>query len=329
MDSSTLSRRRLAAMLALGLGAPGLAAPFAANASVALATRDQAADTPQIDPARRMPEGRRLTVQVLINDAGPYPFLVDTGANASVISSELAASLNLPRRDPVTFHSIAGAELVQTVGVDKVSVGRRARRGLKMSVLPARFIRAPGVLGLDWLGTQGLVLDFARNQMRLGSVVQRSDALSVTVPIVSRRSGLHLIDASVAGASVLAFLDTGSTTTVGNPALMQQTLRRRAASRDWADIQLLSLTGQVLQGRLAALKSLELGNLKLGNVPVVFGPVHTFEYWGLTDKPAILIGVDVLNVFESVALDFSRGQVHFRLPSASTNRDAPPDTATS
>jgi predicted aspartyl protease len=30
-------------------------------------------------------------VQVRINDQGPYPFLVDTGANASVISSELAA----------------------------------------------------------------------------------------------------------------------------------------------------------------------------------------------------------------------------------------------
>jgi hypothetical protein len=165
--------------------------------------------------------------------------------------------------------------------------------------------------------------------MRLGSVVRRSDSLSVTVPIVSQRGGLHLIDASVLGASVTAFLDTGSTTTVGNAALMQQTLRRRAASRDWADIQLLSLTGQVLQGRLAALKSLELGNLKLGNVPVVFGPVHTFEYWGLIDKPAILVGVDVLNVFESVALDFNRGQVHFRLPSSSANRETNSDAAMS
>jgi hypothetical protein len=55
-------------------------------------------------------------------------------------------------------------------------------------------------------------------------------------------------------------------------------------------------------------------------VPVVFGPVHTFEYWGLVDRPAILIGIDVLNAFESVALDFTRGQVHFRLSSSSSNR---------
>jgi predicted aspartyl protease len=322
MDSLALSRRRLAAMLALGFGTT-----LPAAASAARDLPDPPPDS-QVETTRKSVD-RRLTVQVMINGAGPYPFLVDTGANASVISKELAANLDLPRREPATLHSIAGAETVQTVGVDRISVGRRTRRNMRMSVLPGRHIRGEGVLGLDWLGTQGLVLDFARRQMRLGSVVHRSDSLSVTVPVVSQRNGLYLIDASVVGASVLAFLDTGSTTTVGNMALMEQTLRRRAASRDWADIQLLSLTGQVLQGRLAALKSLELGNLKLGNVPVVFGPVHTFEYWGLVDKPAILIGVDVLNVFESVALDFTRRQVHFRLPSLTTNREPPSDAATS
>jgi len=321
MDGPELSRRRLAAMLAMGLGSALPAAAMARDLP------DPPPD-PLVEKTKRSVD-HRLTVQVLINNAGPYPFLVDTGANASVISRELAASLNLPRREPVTFHSIAGAERAETVGVDRISVGRRTRRGMRMAVLPGRHIRSAGVLGLDWLGTQGLVLDFARNQMRLGSVVRRSDSLSVTVPVVAQRSGLHLIDASVVGASVLAFLDTGSTTTVGNLALMNQTTRRRAASRDWADIQLLSLTGQVLKGRLAALKSLELGNLKLGNVPVVFGPVHTFEYWGLVDEPAILIGVDVLNVFESVALDYTRGQVHFRLPSSSSKREAALDAATS
>lgn len=321
MDSLALSRRWLAAMLALGSAVPATAL------AAAMDLPDPATDS-LVETTRKAVD-RRLTVQVTINGAGPYPFLVDTGANASVISKELAASLNLPRRTPVTFHTIAGAELVETVGVDRLSVGRRTRHGMRMSVLPSRYIRSAGVLGLDWLGSQGLVLDFVRNQMRLGSVVRRSDSLSVTVPIIAQRSGLHLIDASVMGASVTAFLDTGSTTTVGNAALMQQTLRRHAASRDWADIQLQSLTGQILQGRLAALKSLELGNLKLGNVPVVFGPVHTFEYWGLTDKPAILIGVDVLDVFESVALDFNRGQVHFRLPSSSANREAALDAAAS
>ena len=195
------------------------------------------------------------------------------------------------------------------------------RRDLTLSVLPGRFIQAPGILGLDWLGSQGLVLDFARDQMRLGSIAPMTDEMTVSVPIKARRNGLHLIEASVAGAAVLAFLDTGSTTTVGNAALMAQAIRRRSVTTDWADIELLSLTGQTITGRLAALKRVSLGRVTLGNVPVVFGPIHTFTYWGLVDRPALLIGMDILNAFESVALDFNRGQVHFRLSSPSTSRE--------
>lgn len=77
-----------------------------------------------------------------------------------------------------------------------------------------------------------------------------------------------------------------------------------------------------MTGRLAALKSLKLGKMTLRNVPVVFGAVHTFAYWGLEDRPAILVGADVLNTFESVALDFTRGQIHFRLSPLSRGRSA-------
>lgn len=312
MDSPEISRRRLAAMLAMAGLAPALPA----------AALDLPEPASPADPTRIQGFTRRLTVQAKINGRGPYPFLVDTGANASVISSELAAVLNLSTTGSVTLHGIAGVETVGTVKVETIAVGRRVRRGLTLSVLPGRFVQAPGVLGLDWLGGQGLILDFARDQMRVGSVPPNTDEYTVSVPVKARRSGLHLIEAAVGGASVLAFIDTGSTTTVGNMALMRQAMRGRNVTSDWADIQLVSLTGQTLEGRLAALKTLSLGPIVIRDVPVVFGPIHTFEYWDLVRRPAILIGIDILNAFESVALDFTRGQVHFRLSSSSANRDA-------
>ena len=301
MDSPIIRRRALAGLLAL------TASPVLARSLT---------DPQQTEKTTPLGYVRRLTVQVRINDLGPYPFLVDTGANASVISGELAALLGLPAGEPVNLHGIAGAERVSTVTAASIAVGRRVRKGLTLSVLPGRFIQAPGILGLDWLGAQGLVLDFAREEMRLGPVAPRTDESTVSVPVRATRNGLHLIEASVSGAMTLAFLDTGSTTTVGNMALMRQAVRRRAVSSEWADIELLSLTGQTMAGRLAALKTVSLGKVNLRNLPVVFGPVHTFDYWGLSDRPAILIGIDVLNAFESVALDFMRGQVHFSLPSA-------------
>ncbi|WP_165188923.1 retroviral-like aspartic protease family protein [Caulobacter soli] len=301
MDSPIVRRRALAGLLAL------TASPVLARTLP---------DPPQTEKTAPLGYVRRLTVQVRINDRGPYAFLIDTGANASVISSELATLLDLPAGTPVNLHGIAGSERVETVVATSVAVGRRVRRDLTLSVLPGRFIQAPGILGLDWLGAQGLVLDFSRDEMRLGSIAPRTDESTVSVPVRATRSGLHLIEASVSGAATLAFLDTGSTTTVGNMALMRQAIRRQAISADWADIELQSLTGQTIVGRLAALKTVSLGKVNLRNLPVVFGPVHTFDYWGLSDRPAILIGIDVLNAFESVALDFTRGQVHFRLPSA-------------
>lgn len=303
MDGPELSRRRLAVMLAMTGLEPALPA-------AALDLPDPSTLT---EPTKTQRFQRRLTVQARINGQGPYAFLVDTGANASVISSELAAQLNLQISGSATLHGIAGVETVETVKVDSIAVGRRVRRDLTLSVLPGRFVEGAGVLGLDWLGGQGLVLDFARDQMRVGSISPPIDDYTVSVPVKARPSGLHLIEARVASASALAFIDTGSTTTVGNMALMRLAMHYRSVTSEWADIQLMSLTGQTVEGRLAALKTLGLGQITLRNVPVVFGPVHTFEYWGLVRRPAILIGIDILNAFQTVALDFTRGQVHFRL----------------
>lgn len=307
MGHSMISRRGLVAMLALSA--------FPATASDLPDPGILTAETKAIDLVRR------LTVQVRVNGLGPYPFLIDTGANSSVISSDLVAQLGLPRGVQVALHSIAGKELVDTVTVDSLTVGHRVRRAMTLSIAPARYLRVAGILGQDWLGSQGLILDFRRNEMRLGSQVPRDDDLAVSVPMKIKRSGLHMIEASVVGTRTLAFLDTGSTTTVGNMALLREVTRRRLITRDWGDIELQSVTGQSMSGRLAALKFMTLGKMTLRNVPVVFGPVHTFTYWGLVDQPAILIGNDILNTFQSVALDFTRGQVHFRIAPSSSAGD--------
>ncbi len=145
MDSPEFSRRRLAALLAMAGLAPALPA----------AALDLPGAAPPVDPTKVQGFTRRLTVQAKINGRGPYPFLVDTGANASVISSELAALLDLPTSGSVSLHGIAGVEQVGTVKIQTIAVGRRIRRDLTVSVLPGRFVQAPGVLGLDWLGGQG------------------------------------------------------------------------------------------------------------------------------------------------------------------------------
>ena len=302
-------------------GLAALTAPV--TMALAGARAESLSNTPEpSERTRALDAARRLTVQVFLNGRGPYAFLIDTGANASVVSSELASALDLPPGAPVNLHSIAGVQPADTALIDSIRVGRRERRGLSVSVLPGRFVRADGILGMDWLGGQGLTLDFAGKQMRVGASQPREDGYSVTVPTTVERNGLNLIEAQAGGVRALVFLDTGSTATVGNQALMDEAIRHHGVSSAWTDLELVSLTGQTLMGRLAALKYVRLGAITLNNLPVVFGPVHTFNYWGLTDRPALLLGVDVLNAFEEVSLDYRRGSVHFRLLPSSAGRSA-------
>ncbi|TCS15888.1 retroviral-like aspartic protease family protein [Caulobacter sp. BK020] len=310
MANVPISRRNLAIALSC-VAFPGLA----------LADQQQPPPVTTA-PTRVLDSARRLTVQVFLNDQGPFSFLVDTGANASVISSALASQLSLPAGKEVNLHGIAGVQVVGTVTIDRVRVGRRERRDLVLSVLPDRHLSAPGILGMDWLGSQGLTLDVAGRQMHVGASLPKTDEYSVSVPAKIQRSGLSLIEALAGGVRTLCFLDTGSTTTVGNQALMDAAVRKREITSDWADLQLVSLTGQTLAGRLAALKRLRFGSIALVNLPVVFGPVHTFDYWGISDRPALLLGMDVLSIFQTVSLDYRRGAVHFQLSSTTVDRGA-------
>jgi hypothetical protein len=77
---------------------------------------------------------------------------------------------------------------------------------------------------------------------------------------------------------------------------------------------IVSVTGQTIDGDMAELPHLRIGGLTLPRWNVAFADLHTFQLWDLTDRPAILIGVDILSRFEKVTLDFARNEVSFRLP---------------
>jgi hypothetical protein len=95
-------------------------------------------------------------------------------------------------------------------------------------------------------------------------------------------------------------------------------LRAWAADRGraigaWKTAPIVSATGQTIKAELADLPNLRVGGFSLPNWPVAFAELHTFRMWNLVDRPAILIGIDILSRFQSVSLDFLRSEVRFRL----------------
>jgi hypothetical protein len=59
---------------------------------------------------------------------------------------------------------------------------------------------------------------------------------------------------------------------------------------------------------------MRLGGLTIERMSAVFSDLHTFAIWGLRDRPALLIGMDVLRCFNAVELDFGHQLVRFHLP---------------
>jgi predicted aspartyl protease len=306
MKVSNTSRRDMAGLALMALF------PGQALARDSVAVQPASSPLPSED-LNYLDRSRRLTVQVMINGQGPFAFMVDTGANSSVISSETADQLGLVRRQKVALHGIAGVQVVDTGRIDRLRVGRRVNRDMVLSVLSQTHLGTSGLLGLEWLGANSLMLDYGGRQMRIGAALPLPNERTVVVKARMQRSGLTLIDAHIPGRSVMAFLDSGSTTTVGNLALLQAARDRNAVVGPLIDIQLRSVTGQTLPGRIAVLRSLTLGKMILRHVPLVIGPVHTFDYWGMRDEPALLIGSDVLQKFDSIAMDFKRGEIRFQI----------------
>jgi predicted aspartyl protease len=311
MTHRCLDRRSVGLMaLAATLWPVEARADFAAPS---LAPRPPVAPQPPADIGMFTDLYRRMTAPVRINGQGPYAFVVDTGANRSVVSAELAARLALTRGPDQSMDDAAGVQSTPTVTA-KLAVGGGEPRELVLSVLPAETIGGQGMLGLDRLADQRLTLDFHGRKLRIdGTNDWARDPLDIVVRARRRAGQLTLVDADYDGAAIIAIIDSGSQSTIGNPAL-QALARAKDPKGLWNAASIVSACGQTISAEIADLSNLRVGGLRIQHLPVAFADLHTFRLWDLNARPAVLLGVDVLSQFDRVQLDFARGEVRFRLP---------------
>lgn len=321
------TRRSLAAALAPGLlAACATASPTRPLVSVNLLD----ADTPPEPPTdaalleTAFDEARRMTVPVYIDRHGPYPFVVDTGANRTVVSRELAEDCALAPAGRVDVHGIAGVEPADLAEVRRLRVGSVQSSGLALPVLPRSRLGADGLLGVDVFRGRRVRMDFGQNRFEISAsgggveLGRRTDSRirppgePVRVPAQYRFGQLVILDAEVGDVKVSAFIDSGSQVTVGNRALRDAAVRIRPEfGVRLAPVPLISATGQTARGEFATLPTVRLGGLAIHQVLGVFADLHIFDLWKLADRPAILVGVDVLRHFQDVTLDFGRKYVSF------------------
>ena len=312
---------------ALGLMAAGGALPLSkawgqtpALAGAAPGIPAAAAPAAADDAARQLGATRdkfeHLLAPVDINGQGPFNFILDTGANVSCVSRDLADRLMLAQAAPAAVHTMVGVRNRPSVMIDTLSVGSRHRKDVRAPALPAFGGQVDGLLGVDWLAGQRLVLDIRNKKIEITpSRAENATVNRVIVPCRRRLGQLTIVDADLSGRRISAMIDSGSQVTMCNFPLHEMVLTMEAHSpfvRDHQPVKLETIAGEPFSGEMFYLPFLRLGGLQLGNVPVVFSwQTEVFDVWGLKDTPAIVLGMDLLTQFEAVALDFGRNQVRF------------------
>ena len=261
----------------------------------------------------------RMTVPVRLSGKGPYRFLVDTGADRTAISRDLASRLKLSAGENVELHSVAGASSVSTANVLGLQLTRKAVNISDAPLLESANMGADGILGTDSLASQRVVFDFAAQTMSVvpAATPDFRDEPGTIVVEARRRNGRTRGDGRLRqrrahhGRAGYRLADQhrqrgAAEGTAEKLSIRLRASRTRVRYRREACRQLHVRTGD------------RAGSDRLKkNTAVVFAPAHTFKQLKLDNKPALLLGMNAMRAFKKVSIDFSRNTLRVIVPESS------------
>lgn len=264
----------------------------------------------------------RMTVEVLVNGRGPYRFIVDSGADTSAVGLRVARELQLPAGTPAILNAMTERKVVDRVLVDELTLGPSTIRGLELAALRERDLGAHGMIGIDALVRQRLMMDFEDLTVKVEDARVPAKILDgeIVVTALRKRGQLILTEVRAAGVPVDAVIDTGTEISIGNLALRDKLIR---GNRDkFFNVATTGVTGKTVDLQLARIGELRLGSVTLRNVPIAFADVPPFRVFGLSNEPSLLLGTDLLETFRRVSLDFRARKVRFQLKRCGSMRVA-------
>lgn len=262
---------------------------------------------------------RRMAVDVTVGGQGPFSFLVDTGAERTVIARELAARLGLAEGEKLRLATIGSATTVASYRVAALRMTDLSMNPFDAPAFAGRHIGAAGLIGVDMLENRRILIDFRKETMairdskrRARPIITDDDAIVVTARNSAGR--LILSGARIDGRRVDVIVDTGAQTSVGNLALQRLVASRRANRFPFFPTTLNAVSGEEVPATRTAIRRIVIEGLDINDLPVSFADSQAFRALGLADRPALLLGMDSLSLFDRVEIDFPNKRVVFDMP---------------
>jgi predicted aspartyl protease len=267
-----------------------------------------------VAPTRRDRIGR-IWAPVLINDKGPFRLVLDTGASSTAVTARVveALGLTLLASDQVVLRGVTGSSSVNTIPIDSLVVGDLGLVSQRLPVVADVFGGAEGVLGTEGLLDKRILIDFRNDLITISrSHGQAARSGFVTIPFKIVRGLIVITNARVGRLRVNAIIDTGGQGTLGNRAL-GESLPRAYLSGETLSDRVIGTTLDIQLGRRVNTPPIALGALVLRNTSVTIGDMYIFEHWRMTQKPTLLIGMDMLGLLDTLIIDYRRHELQVRL----------------
>jgi len=273
--------------------------------------------TTQTEDVRFKNDGaQRMTVPVLLSGKGPYRFLVDTGANRTAVSREVASALRLSAGEAASLHDAAGVSAITTATVPALQLTRKEIRNVDAALLESANMGADGILGTDSLRSQRVLFDFEAQTLSIvPSAVPdfRAEPGTIVVQGTRKNGRLVVTEATANGRPLTVVVDTGAQYSIGNAALRKALLGAKLLGPS-QQVELQTVSGDKLAGEFTFVRQLEIGGVTIKDLLIVFADAHTFKLLGYERTPALLLGMNAMRAFKKVSIDFASRRLRVVIP---------------
>jgi|HigsolmetaAR203D_1030402.scaffolds.fasta_scaffold00851_8 predicted aspartyl protease len=253
----------------------------------------------------------RVWAPVYINGKGPFRLVLDTGANRTAITQPVADRIGAPLlASRARLIGVTGSAMVPVIHAERLEVGDLLLTEQKLAIVQDVFGGAHGVLGADGLGDKRVEIDFRNGLIAIKHARHKIRRFGYTrVPVQLLHGHLLIFNVKVAGVRAKAMLDTGAQVTIGNSTLREALERRNRRSSTYRimGVTLVEQSGEALDAPPVTIRNLTINNMK-----VTFGDFHVFDAWELSERPALLIGMDVIGTLDALIIDYKHKELLMR-----------------
>jgi predicted aspartyl protease len=230
----------------------------------------------------RLVHNTLIVVSLMAGREGPFDFVLDTGADTSIVDPSIAAKLSLLPLDQTDQTTLAGVQTLRRGSIPILSIGPAQAKNVTVLVQDLSEIhkldpQLEGIAGQNFLSHFNYLIDYRKHALRIEQAVEIQQSLEgdrVAIEAVENRMLINSEGQSRKRAKVLLLLDSGANSLL----LLHSASQALDISSQQSGLETTS-AGQVglAVGRV---KMLRVGSQEFHDIPVALPAIGPAEHIG-------------------------------------------------